>query len=292
MNCVTPERLGLVLATLCSLASCDSSGPEGDAGPGIDSGPAADAGSALDGGPGTADAGPGLADAGAGRCAATDPEVVQFTTDDGLDLTGDLYLSGETGGASVVLLHMIPPANDRTNYPRSFIDALVTRCVTVLNIDRRGAGDSEGDPMEAYVGPNGALDAKGAIEFLLAHASTPDPMRTAVVGASNGTTTALDFTVFAEMARTVELPAAVVMLSGGSYTENQNLVGGGPLAMVPTLFAYPESERAWNESLMAGAPATWAFREYTPGAHGTGLFGANPASIVDVAVFLEARLMP
>ena len=39
----------------------------------------------------------------------------------------------------------------------------------------------------------------GAIEFLVAHASSPDPERTAVVGASNGTTTALDFTVFAAM---------------------------------------------------------------------------------------------
>lgn len=276
---------------LIVLSACGQGSDPNDAG--------TDAGAAVDGGEdggapdagaddaGADDAGPG--DAGFG-CAIAEPTVVTFTTDDGLMLEGDLYLSGQPDGASAVLLHMIPPSNDRSNYPRAFIDALVQRCITVLNVDRRGAGGSEGVATDAYLGPNGSLDAKGAIEFLLALPSSPDPLRTAVVGASNGTTTLLDFTVFSQVARIVETPAAVVLLSGGTYTENQNTIADTMLSEVPAFFAYPSSERAWNEALQPGAPAVWSFREFSPGAHGTNLFGANPESIAEVASFVDAQV--
>lgn len=229
------------------------------------------------------------ADVEAIGCPATDPVVVQFTTDDDLMLEGDLYLSGRAGGAAAVLLHMIPPSNDRSNYPRAFIDQLVSRCITVLNVDRRGAGGSEGDPVDAYMGPNGVFDAKGAVEFLVAHESAPDATRVAVVGASNGTTTTLDFTVFAESSRVTELPGAIVLLSGGTYTENQNVITDTTLT-IPTLFVYPVAEAEWNEPFAVDAPEAWQFNEYTPGAHGTGVFSANTESQADVANFLTAVL--
>ena len=277
------------LATWCSLfllAACNGPGVVTDGG--TDAGSAADAG-ASDAGPsdaGAPDAGPPAS------CVPGDPEVVRFTTDDGLMLEGDLYLSGRMNGATAVLLHMIPPFNDRTNYPRELIDELVRRCITVLNVDRRGAGGSEGVAADAYMGPNGALDAKGAVEYLLAHSSAPDPLRTSVVGASNGTTTALDFMVFTVAARTLEDPAAIVLLSGGDYTENQNTIADTSLDTIPTQFVYPESERAWNAAIEVDAPSLWQFREYTPGAHGTGVFGTNPEAVGDVADFLEVALSP
>ena len=72
------------------------------------------------------------------------------------------------------------------------IDALVERGFTVLNVDRRGAGDSGGVAREAYTGPNGRLDAVAARAFLLDSACGVAPDRIAFVGASNGTTTIVD----------------------------------------------------------------------------------------------------
>jgi hypothetical protein len=77
---------------------------------------------------------------GGSAACANEPAVVSFITDDGVKLEADDYPTGEGLGASVVLLHMIPPANDRKNYPQTFIDALVEKKIRVLNVDRRGRG--------------------------------------------------------------------------------------------------------------------------------------------------------
>lgn len=219
------------------------------------------------------------------------PEVVSFPTDDGLMLEADYY-AGAAGAPAVVLLHMIPPGNTRAGYPASFREDVFCRGITVLNVDRRGAGGSDGNPVEAYEGPNGVLDAKGAVEWLLAQENAPDPSRTAVVGASNGTTTLLDFSVFTEMARTVEAPAAFVLLSGGTYTTNQNELDAAALGTADALFVYPASEAAWNEGIEAIAPDAWRFVEIDPGAHGTGLFTRAPETQTLVADFLAEVLAP
>lgn len=252
---------------------------------GDDSDPTVDAG--TDASPDTGnDVGTDAAeDAG---CVLPESQVVQFTTDDALMLEADYYPVA-AGSPAAVLLHMIPPGNTRANYPVSFREALYCRGITVLNVDRRGAGGSEGDPVDAYEGPNGVLDAKGAFEWLLAQELAPDATRMAVVGASNGTTTLLDFTVFAAEARTVEDPAGVVLLSGGTYTTNQNEVSEsviGPNA----LFVYPAAEAAWNETIAASAPATWRFEEVDPGGHGTALFSAAPETEALVADYLAEVL--
>lgn len=265
----------LLLLIGCALVACgDDSSPETDLGVDAASDPV-DAFEAAD----------AAADAG---CTLPAAQVVSFTTDDGLMLEADHYPVA-TGSPAAVLLHMIPPSNTRANYPRSFIEALYCRGITVLNVDRRGAGGSEGDAVDAYEGPDGVLDAKGAVEWLLAGELAPDETRIGVVGASNGTTTLLDFTVFAEMARTVEEPRGVVLLSGGGYTTNQNEISDsaiGPNA----LFVYPSGEAAWNESVAASAPTTWRFEEISPGAHGTGLFTAAPETEALVADYLAEVL--
>lgn len=232
----------------------------------------------------------GSADAGSGPCEAVEPTVVTLTTDDGVALEADYYAAGGPDGAAAVLLHMIPPGNTRQNYPRAFIDTLTRGCMTVLNVDRRGAGGSDGVAMEAYTGPNGVLDAKAAVAYLLGQ--SVDAGRVAIVGASNGTTTLLDYVALAGTDGAVTPPAAAVLLSGGGYTENQTAVAVSGLDAIPTLFAYPVAEAAWNDTQGAMAHDLWSFREYDPGSHGTRLFDSAPPSVDHVAAFLLMNTAP
>jgi pimeloyl-ACP methyl ester carboxylesterase len=215
-------------------------------------------------------------------------EVVHFVTDDGVTLEADEYTTGEAMAPAVVLLHMIPPANDRTNYPPGFIEALLAKKIRVLNVDRRGAGASGGVAEDAYLGPNGKLDAKAAFTFLTQGECGADPLRVGIVGASNGSTTALDYAVAAAQDSSLLFPSALVFLTGGTYTENQNKVSDhrDDLEPLPLLFVFSAAERDWSAALMPGAPSTWTFQEYDPGDHGTNMFSARPESIALVADYL------
>lgn len=268
--------LSLALVTACS----DDAAGKPDAAPKVDAAPMVDA----------------LSDAAAAACAKNaTAEVVTMTADDGQKLEGDLYRSGSAGGPAAVLLHMVPPSNTRTNYPAAFIEALVAKGLTVLNLDRRGAGGSTpGTPVDAYVGPKGKLDAKAAHDFLAAQACPIDTSRIVYVGASNGTTTALDFAVYAAGEATVASPRALVFLTGGGYTETNNQIAAQRtiLDALPILFVYSKAERAWSVQYEAGKAASWLFKEYDPGDHGTLMFGAAPASIGDVADFVAAAVAP
>ena len=255
---------------LLALVGCGDDAAPIDAG--VDSG----VDSAVDAGTDSAPDVPG-SDAG---CSLPEAQVVRFTTDDAIMLEADYYPVAN-GSPAVVLLHMIPPSNTRANYPVSFHEALYCRGITVLNVDRRGAGGSEGIAVEAYEGPKGALDAKGAVEWLLAQDLAPDATRIGVVGASNGTTTLLDFSVFSVRARIVEDPASLVFLSGGTYTTNQNMLDEAALGGAAALFVYPSSEAAWNQGVAATAPARWRFEEVDPGGHGTALLSDAETLVAD-----------
>jgi pimeloyl-ACP methyl ester carboxylesterase len=218
--------------------------------------------------------------------------VVSFITDDGAKLEADDYPTGEAMAPSVLLLHMIPPGNDRSNYPASFIDALRAKKIRVLNLDRRGAGASQGNAVDAYQGELGKLDAKAAIVHLTSGECGADPFRVGVVGASNGTTTALDYARFADQTSSVPFPSALVFLTGGAYTENQSSMKASHTVLepLPILFVYSAAESAWSAAQQIGAPAAWRFREYDPGDHGTKMFEARPESVADVAGFLSEVL--
>jgi alpha-beta hydrolase superfamily lysophospholipase len=220
-------------------------------------------------------------------CDAAGPLVVKLTTDDGVSLEADLHTTGKARGPAAVLLHMIPPANDRRNYPAAFVSALVTRGISVLNVDRRGAGGSSGDAMQAYLGPKGKLDAKAAVAFLVAHPCAIDATRVAIVGASNGTTTALDYATVAETP-----PAALVFLTGGMYSENQTKIDEQRplLDRTPILFVFSTAESAWSKRFAPGAPSAWVFKEYEGGDHGTRMFAAQPKSVADVADFVASSI--
>ncbi|MCH8799867.1 MAG: hypothetical protein IH963_03060, partial [Chloroflexi bacterium] len=134
-----------------------------------------------------------------------------------LTMRGLLDTTGTVGAPGVVLIHMIPPSNDRSNYPSEFITRLVDRGINVLNIDRRGANGPDSLAMTAYTGPDGKFDVIAAVGFLLKHQCAIPSDKIAIVGASNGTTTAMDYAIFAGAEQSVELPKALVFLTGGQY---------------------------------------------------------------------------
>lgn len=217
--------------------------------------------------------------------------AVPLTTEDGVALEADLYSNGEPEGPGVVLLHMIPPSNDRTNYAPVFIDALVEQGITVLNVDRRGAGASQGNPEEAYEGAKGKLDVNAAITFLTKGPCRVDASRIALVGASNGTTSAVDYAVTAHIDPNWPRPAGVVLLTGGPYTENQHSIAGHSAALsMPVLFVYSVEEREWSEAQKEFSRPRWTFSIYKDGAHGTKMFAAVPAAQKDVVAFLAKSL--
>lgn len=216
--------------------------------------------------------------------------VVTLKTSDGLDLIADHCRSGEPGSPAVVLLHMIPPHHDRTNYPESFRRKLADKGLDVLSVDRRGAGDSQGVAKEAYTGPNGVLDVQAALSWLAANTDA-DLTTWGCVGASNGTTSCLDYTAHAGKDEALVGPSALVFMTGGSYTESQNALAGSPAAAVPVLFTFNAQEAEWSAAQKA-VPHTgdWRFQSYAPGGHGTRVFEPNPESMDDVASFLAASL--
>ncbi len=197
-------------------------------------------------------------------------EVVSLSTTDGVTLQADMW-PGDAGAPAVLLLHMTPKGGyHRKDWPSDLTSKLHARRWWVLALDRRGAGASGGKADDAFLGPGGRLDVDSAMRWLEGQGVD----RVAIVGASNGTTSMIDYAA----APTPGLPAVVGLgyLSGGTYTENQTALASVPL--LPSFFAYPESEAEWSEKALATMPeASLVARRAFPGTdHGTKLFGTQP----------------
>jgi len=218
-------------------------------------------------------------------CTATSA-LVRLSTSDGVELSADFDVPSAPPRGAVVLLHMIPPSNDRSNYPLAFREALLENDLIVLNVDRRGAGESTGVALEAYEGSKGVLDAEAAAAYLI-DSGCVDANAIAFVGASNGTTTVFDYVVKSAVA-----PKAIVFLSAGSYTENQNSMAQhrSKLSM-PTLIMWDAAESGvdqWAQAQRGDAPDSWTFDERSPGGHGTNMFQSAPQSLQSVSDFISA----
>lgn len=201
-------------------------------------------------------------------------QVVTFETEDEVTLVADYLPASEAGAGAVVLFHQIPPHFDRTSYPQRVLDAISATGVNVLNVDRRGVEDSTtGDAVDAYEGPGGRLDMEASVRFLLSdeRACAIDSSRLVLVGASNGTTSVMDYTV----GRSEGLPAttAIIWLSPGQYTQNQNNIADHreTLDSLPILWIHPDDE-PFSLDFVANAPSTWRFVQLENGTHGTGNF--------------------
>lgn len=266
--------LPLVAAALlaCDGDAADTAGPS-DADTGTESDTSASADAASD------------AAADAGSACLVDERVVSLTTSDGLVLAADWQDAPAAGRGAVVLLHMIPPANDRTSYPPRVRQRLAELGVTVVNLDRRGAGDSEGTAQDAYLGDGGRLDVEAVVTALAAAPCTVDTDRIVLVGASNGSTSVWDYAVAHDPA--LPAPAGIALFSPGTYTEAQH-----PFAdhrdvadALPMLWLYPDTE-PYSAGFVDGAPDMWTFVEIAGGVHGTGNFddGALEATAIDALV--------
>jgi pimeloyl-ACP methyl ester carboxylesterase len=171
----------------------------------------------------------------------------------------------------------------RTDWPDPFVESLHAQGLAVIRIDRRGAGESGGNADDAFDGETGRYDVEAAVQYLAANGLG----KLAVVGASNGTTSLVDYAVWAE-GENLPAVAAMAFMSPGSYTENQTAFADVP--QVPALFQYPSNESAWPETQQAAAPDLWTFTEYTGTAHGTQLFADNDATAAELQMFLVDAL--
>ena len=205
-------------------------------------------------------------------------EVLTLTTRDGVALEADRY-AGQPGCPGIVLLHMIPPSNTRADWPDNFISKLTAHGWSVLALDRRGAGGSAGEPVDSYQGTGGAYDAEAAVG---AHTQI-GAEGMVLIGASNGTTSVLDYAIWAP---TEGLPEAVAMgfMTGGSYTESQNDMADAP--DIPAVFTFSTAENGWSLEQENLSRDNWTMLEYPGGAHGTQMFSAKPAVKGDIESWL------
>ncbi|MCP4871125.1 MAG: alpha/beta fold hydrolase [Proteobacteria bacterium] len=197
--------------------------------------------------------------------------VVTFATSDGETLEADWYPADDVSSGAVLLFHMIPPGNDRTGYPVRVREALHDQGVSVLNVDRRGAGGSTGTPTAAYEGEGGRLDVQAAVTYALDQGADADKL--VLVGASNGTTSVYDYVVGRDDG--FGQAAAVVFMSPGTYTENQNDFVPQQDAWevslsFPFLWLYPMTE-PYSQAFVPDAPGAWKFVE-DGNQHGTNMF--------------------
>jgi len=214
--------------------------------------------------------------------------VITVLTEDDVSITADYYPASMTGRPAVVLLHMIPPNFDRSSWPADFITELHDNDWNVLVPDRRGAGDSEGTAVDAYEGDGGRMDV-AALVSQLEEDGAGDLM---LIGASNGTTSVLDYTVWAAQ-NDVRTPVAAGFMSGGPYTENQSSFADMPL--IPAFFSYEDSdrERDWATTQQDRGVGAWEFWYLDdPGAHGTNAFDSDPATVGRIDQFLEGAVAP
>ncbi len=202
-------------------------------------------------------------------------------TRDGVQLELDVYPTG--GKASgVVLLHMIPPNWERSSWPADFIDGLHQRGWSVCVLDRRGAGESAGVAEEAYTGEKGRYDTEVCVKRLQADGLD----KLAIIGASNGTTSMIDYAVWAE-SEGLPKPDVMGFMTGGGYTENN--VAVEQLSATPAIFTFSTEEREWSVA-QEQKSEVWNFSEYTYGAHGTKMFEAEPQVREDLYAALAKYL--
>ncbi len=231
-----------------------------------------------------------------GACASEDipPDDGFFVqTRDGLMLRADHHLPdpAAANSAGAVLLHMSPSGNnDRSNFPPEFISALQGAGLQVLNLDRRGVGGSAELARSAYEGPDGKWDAEAGVTYLLEQGVQQD--RVFMIGASNGSTSVLDYAIFANTEMALPVPAAMIFLSGGGYTENNNTIEDhrALLQEIPLLFLYSPTERGWNDRFTMSAPNTWSFVELERSAHGTRMLEELPTTTSSITRFLQEAL--
>jgi pimeloyl-ACP methyl ester carboxylesterase len=200
--------------------------------------------------------------------------VIELVTRDGVTLAADYYPAPSQDRGAVVLIHMHPPGGfTRADWPQELVAAYGAEGLTVLAFDRRGAGDSDGDPNDAWFGEWGRYDVESAV----LRATRDGYEDVQLVGASNGTASMIDYAAWAE-GEDLPVPTTLAFLTGGTYTETNTAMAAVPI--LPSSFIYGDAEDAWSESVATSAPSAWSFHEIADGAHGTEMFDGPEAEQV------------
>ena len=211
---------------------------------------------------------------------AAPPLTEILTTRDGVALEADLYLEPKSS-TGVILLHMIPPHFERSSWPTDFITSLENEGWSVCVPDRRGAGASRGRAKHAYKGPGGRYDVEACVRRLMKAGTT----EFAIIGASNGTTSMIDYAAWAP-SESLPVPVFLGFMTGGSYTENNTPISA--IQHIPAVLTYSVKERAWSAEQVK-VPG-WIHHEYEGGAHGTKMFSVRPQVRADLLTALKRGL--
>ncbi len=187
--------------------------------------------------------------------------VIHLDTIDGITLEADYYPATTANRPAVILLHSIPPGHDRGSWPQDFVVSLADNDWTVINLDRRGSGNSEGNPQDAYEGELGRYDVEAPVSRLREDGYTGP---TAVIGSSNGTTSMIDYAVWMQDDPDLALDA-MGFLSGGPYTNTQTDMSDVPA--YPALFMATGMEAGWA-AIQADLYDEWVFVEAPGNGHG------------------------
>ncbi len=168
---------------------------------------------------------------GSQAVSATEPEPtareVEFTSTDGLRLSGRLFGSGNRG---VVLAHMYPA--DQTSWAET-ATRLAEEGYLVLTFDFRGYGDSQGDRDIAHLD----RDVMGAVTYLRTQGAT----ELALIGASMGGTACLIAADQAQLLSSIRL-AGVAALSAPVEFKGLCAASAVPRLVVPLLLIAAERD--------------------------------------------------
>jgi uncharacterized protein len=209
-----------------------------------------------------------------GGAEAPPGRTLKFTTDDGVELAGEIRGSG---GAGIVLAHAFP--EDRSSWA-DFADSLQGRGYLALTFDFRGYGDSAGerDIPELWrdvLAATSALRERGAFRIVL-------------VGASMGGTASLIAASRTDVSGVVTLSAPTTFMGLSAPPE--------VLAAIdePKLFVAAEGDESAPESAQALYERSSGAKrvEIVPGdSHGTELLESGQAEVVRnlILQFLSAN---
>jgi alpha-beta hydrolase superfamily lysophospholipase len=194
-------------------------------------------------------------------------EAIRFTTDDGVELAGEVRGSGDL---AVVLLHMYPA--DRGSWA-PFASRLANEGYTALSFDFRGYGESGGAKRIDQIW----RDALAAVRFMRSRGHG----QIALVGASMGGTAALIVAARADLAGVVTLSAASSFRGLTIPPEALTLIDE------PTLFLAAQgdvSAATTAQELYAGSPGGKEVQIVAGSEHGTELLHGDQAGSVQAAI--------
>lgn len=199
--------------------------------------------------------------------AASPPEPVTFSTQDGVKLKGYLFGTGDKG---VILAHMYP--TDQRSW-RPFAEELAEKGYAALTFDFRGYGESAGQREISIID----RDALAAVRFLKGRGFK----NVYIIGASMGGMAAIK-------AAAREAVAGVITL--GSPLAFQGLDAGIDVAKVkaPKLFIASEKDPYNGQSAKTFYQRASGIKEilvFPSETHGTYLFDTPHASALKSALF-------